>query len=220
MTRTVIICAAAALMPALLAFEKQGHPARVLAAKTPLSALFLLAAITSPVVNAAYFRFLVTGLGFCLAGDVCLALPRARMFLWGLIAFLCGHVMYVGGFFNLSGVNRWSFGGALIALPAAVGVYHWLKPHLGALRLPVLFYITVITVMLAGACGVAADSRLSPETRALVLGGAVCFYLSDLFVARQRFVCPSFFNRLAGLPLYYLGQFMLALSAGAVGISQ
>jgi len=125
--------------------------------------------------------------------------------------------MYIGAFFHLSGANRWSWIGALIALPAAVAVYRWLKPHLGTLRLAVLLYIAVITVMLAVACGVAADSRLSAETRTLVLAGAVCFYLSDIFVARQRFVTPSFNNRLAGLPLYYLGQFMLALSTGAVG---
>jgi hypothetical protein len=50
--------------------------------------------------------------------------------------------------------------------------------------------------------------------RLLVLCGAFSFYLSDIFVARQRFVTPSFFNRLAGLPLYYLGQFLLASTPG------
>jgi hypothetical protein len=42
------------------------------------------------------------------------------------------------------------------------------------------------------------------------------FYLSDLFVARQRFVAPAFANRLYGLPLYYLGQFLLAFSVGRI----
>ncbi len=38
------------------------------------------------------------------------------------------------------------------------------------------------------------------------------FYLSDLFVARERFVTSAFVNRLVGLPLYYGGQVLLALS--------
>ena len=51
----------------------------------------------------------------------------------------------------------------------------------------------------------------------LVLNGAFSFYLSDIFVARQRFVQASFWNRLIGLPLYYLGQFQIAYTAGLLG---
>jgi len=38
------------------------------------------------------------------------------------------------------------------------------------------------------------------------------FYVSDIFVARQRFVARQHINRLVGLPLYYAGQFMIAFS--------
>ena len=34
-------------------------------------------------------------------------------------------------------------------------------------------------------------------------------------VARQRFVRPDFINRALGLPTYYLGQLLLALTVGA-----
>ena len=47
-----------------------------------------------------------------------------------------------------------------------------------------------------------------------ILAGAIAFYLSDLFVARDRFLKNDFINRLVGLPLYYLGQFLLAFSVG------
>ena len=46
----------------------------------------------------------------------------------------------------------------------------------------------------------------------LVLAGAIAFYLSDLTVARDRFVTRGFENRIVGLPLYYTGQVLLALS--------
>jgi hypothetical protein len=55
---------------------------------------------------------------------------------------------------------------------------------------------------------------LSLSHRLLVFCGAVCFYFSDIFVARDRFIANQFMNRLLGLPLYYLGQFLLAFSAG------
>jgi uncharacterized membrane protein YhhN len=40
--------------------------------------------------------------------------------------------------------------------------------------------------------------------------GAVAFYLSDLAVARERFVVSSRWNPTWGLPLYYGGQLLLA----------
>jgi hypothetical protein len=39
--------------------------------------------------------------------------------------------------------------------------------------------------------------------------------VSDLFVARDRFVQPGFVNRLLGLPLYYAAQAMLAISTAS-----
>ena len=48
----------------------------------------------------------------------------------------------------------------------------------------------------------------------MVFSGALFFYISDIFVARNRFLKLEFFNRLIGLPLYYAGQFLLAFSIG------
>lgn len=77
------------------------------------------------------------------------------------------------------------------------------------MRRPVFAYIIVISLMVTAAFGtVAAD----PDWRIAV--GAVAFFVSDLLVARDRFVVPAFVNRTIGLPLYYLGQTLLALSAG------
>ena len=43
-----------------------------------------------------------------------------------------------------------------------------------------------------------------------ILVGAVMFYLSDLSVARERFVRSGFVNRIWGLPAYYVAQLILA----------
>lgn len=64
-------------------------------------------------------------------------------------------------------------------------------------------YAIAITAMLLLALG-------APSL--LVRTGATLFYLSDLTVARDRFVRRRFANRLVGLPLYYAAQVLLALS--------
>ena len=98
-----------------------------------------------------------------------------------------------------------------------VAIFRWLQPHLGDMRKPVFGYIVVITLMVIGAATVVGDPRFAICGRALVLSGAVSFYLSDIFVARQKFISTQPVNRVIGLPLYYLGQFLLALSIGQLG---
>jgi len=44
--------------------------------------------------------------------------------------------------------------------------------------------------------------------------GALLFLLSDLAVARDRFVAPVFINRVWGLPMYFCGQLLFAFSVG------
>ena len=101
-----------------------------------------------------------------------------------------------------------------ICLVLSGGIYFWLRPHLGSMHLPALFYIIVITVMVVGAWSVIGNSQWALTGRVFVFVGAVSFYFSDVFVARDRFLKPEFLNRLIGLPLYYLGQFLLAFSVG------
>jgi uncharacterized membrane protein YhhN len=78
----------------------------------------------------------------------------------------------------------------------------------------VLGYVIIITLMVAGAWSVFGSVHLAWEGRLLVFVGALGFYVSDVFVARNRFIKPEFLNRLIGLPLYYGGQFLLAFSVG------
>jgi uncharacterized membrane protein YhhN len=79
----------------------------------------------------------------------------------------------------------------------------------GSLRGPVYAYVTVITAMV-----VLAVSTVIARGRPSILVGAVMFYLSDLAVARERFVEHGFTNKAWGLPLYFGGQLVLAVSVG------
>jgi uncharacterized membrane protein YhhN len=216
MLNIVIIIAAALLLAGLLFFENSRDPKGKLPTKTILSCLFILAALLQSRPLPAYFYILLLGLVFCLGGDVFLALPQEKMFLFGLVSFLLGHVCYVVGFFYAADLNPWTWGGGAAGLAVSVPVFFWLRPHLGAMLVPVAAYIVIITAMVIGAFTVFGDDGLHSTGRVMVLSGAVSFYLSDLFVARDRFLKMEFANRLIGLPLYYGGQFLLAFSIGLI----
>src|SRR5690606_15836297 len=97
-----------------------------------------------------------------------------------------------------------------LVLPAVL-VYRWLKPHLeGPMRVAVPIYIVVICGMVALAVGTHVH-----RSGWMLLAGAFAFFVSDISVARDRFVSPGFDNRAWGLPLYYGAQLLLAASSGA-----
>lgn len=97
-------------------------------------------------------------------------------------------------------------------LAASGAIFIWLRPHLGRMLVPVGAYVAVITVMVIGAASVLGERTADLSGRTLVFSGAVLFYVSDIFVARQQFVAGQYLNRLLGLPLYYAAQFMIAFS--------
>jgi len=214
MLNILIIILAAILLAGLLYTESKENRRGMLASKTILSLLFILAVLVQPHPMNNYYRFLLIGLLFCLCGDVCLALPQEKMFLIGLVSFLLGHVFYIFAFFYGVKISQWAWMGSLIFLIISGLIYVWLRPHLGSMNVPVLIYVIVITIMMSGALSVLVESRLAYSGRIMVFLGALSFYLSDVFVARDRFLKKEFLNRLIGLPLYYMGQFLLAFSVG------
>ncbi|MGD8343990.1 MAG: lysoplasmalogenase [Desulfobacterales bacterium] len=217
MMKIVIIPVAAVLLAGLLYCEKNELQAAKLSVKTILSTLFILTVAIQSRPVPTYFLFLLIGMLFCLGGDVFLALPHSGMFLWGLVSFLVGHLFYVTAFGYAAGINRWTLTGLFVSLIASGGVYLWLRPHLGAMKMAVICYMVVISAMATGAWSMLGADHLRLTGRMLACAGALSFYISDVFVARQRFVKSAFLNRLVGLPLYYGGQFMLAFSVGLIG---
>lgn len=204
------------MLAGLLYCEKRELFEPKLAVKSVLSSLFVFAAVVQSHPVLPFYRLLLIAMIFCLGGDVFLALRGEKVFLYGLVSFLLGHVFYAGAFFYTAGVNRWTFIGLAITLSAGGGVFLWLRSHLGAMKIPVIIYILVISGMVAGAGSMMAADELALSGRWLAFVGALNFYLSDLLVARQRFLKAGFVNRLIGLPLYYSGQFLLAFSIGSL----
>jgi len=214
MTNVLIIILGTVLLFGLLYFQKKKDRMLLLITKAILSLLFVMAALLQPHPVPAYFHYLLVGLIFCLVGDVCLALPQKKAFMGGLVAFLVGHLLYSLSFSSLIPISHWFSSGLFIIVGISALIFFWLRPHLKSMLIPVLIYIVVITVMVSGAWAVFWKSPFQVSGRGLILAGSLCFYVSDVFVARDKFIKEEYQNRLLGLPLYYAGQFLLAFSVG------
>ena len=204
-----VVATAVGLLGLLLA-EASGTHSRVWIAKPLASAAFVVAAWGSGALASSYGRAVQVALVLCWLGDVLLIPSGRATFLAGLISFLAGHLAF-GVAFVLRGVTPMSTGiGLALLLVPAVLVWRWLAPRLdGAMRVAVPIYIAVIASMVALAAGSAWH-----RPGWLLLGGAVLFFISDLSVARDRFVRSSLVNSLWGLPLYYAAQLLFAASVG------
>lgn len=216
MNASIIVAALVLLGLTLYCVRRDRQPAYVVS-KTTLSVIFVVAALLQPHPVPLYFYMILAGLLFGLGGDFFLALTGKRMFLTGLISFLLGHILFTVAFFVIAIPGPAVLPGVLAVIAAGYVVFRWLRPSLGTMEKPVLVYIAVISIMLVSALAVLFAPRLSVTARSMIFTGAFLFYLSDLFVARNRFVKKEFLNRLIGLPLYYAGQFILAFSVGVVG---
>ena len=212
----LIICVAFVLLIALLIAEKRAIPKWILIFKILLSAFFVITAIIQPHPIPSYYYAVLAGLIWGLVGDVCLAIPGKNAFRAGLVAFLLGHILYVGAFAGLINSSHWFSPAHFVIAAVSIGIFMWLRPHLGKMLIPVAAYIIVISVMMAAASVVFFNTPVNPAGGWSVLIGALCFYVSDILVARDRFVAPQFVNRLTGLPMYYAGQFLIAFSVGLV----
>jgi uncharacterized membrane protein YhhN len=182
------------------------------------SAGFLWAAVEAGAAHHLVGQIMLVGFALGWLGDVLLIPHDKRAFLAGLVAFLLGHVAFVAAFV-VRGLDPALTGGVLLplALVAAV-VLKWLWPSLGRMRGPVVAYVAVICAMVATAVGTAlgVSASVGRPPSGLLLVGALLFFVSDLAVARNRFVLPGFVNRAWGLPAYYGGQLLLALGSGPV----
>lgn len=192
----------------LVLAEYRPWPSVAGVAKFIASCGFIAFALQLGALDSNYGRIILIGLALSMVGDMCLlANGQGRGFVAGLASFLLAHVAYVAAFVGL-GLSLQLV--AIVLLPVIVLLllmYRYLSPNVHApMRLPVASYVLVISLMLLAAGGTGD---------AWIIGGAVIFALSDIYVARERFVVSAWINRGIGLPLYYAAQLILAYTVAA-----
>lgn len=157
---------------------------------------------------------------FSLGGDVFLMLPKEQ-FMGGLVAFLLAHIAYIIGFNQaLPPLNLASVVLLILVSLTAAGLFQRIANAItiigdSKLRLPVLAYTLVISVMLLSALitMVRPDEQWMPYPSLLVSAGALLFFISDAVLAWNRFVDTLTYARLKVIIPYHLGQIGILVGA-------
>lgn len=197
---------------ALVVAERRDSAAGRAFAKLSASSAFIAIALALGAQEHDYGRAILLALALSWIGDACLLSLRRPAFLLGIGSFLLAHLVFAFAFLQRPLHETWLFAALLPATLAGAAILRWLWPHLpGFFRVAVVAYVAALVAMLA----------LGVATRVpLVACGALAFALSDISVARDRFVAPGVANRLWGLPLYYLAQVLLAWSVASGTVSE
>jgi uncharacterized membrane protein YhhN len=181
----------------------------------PVSTLLVISvallSFLTPTVDPTFTLWITLGLILSLGGDVALMFESDRAFLIGLVLFLLAHIVYAIAFTVPNGFHLPDLLSGVALLLWAAGIYLYLRPGLGNMKGPVLFYILIICFMVNRAISTFFGNAFSITQAWLIAAGAILFMLSDLILAINRFRHPFKANRLS-LFLYYGGQLLIALS--------
>jgi uncharacterized membrane protein YhhN len=189
----------------LLVGDARGHAPTMRLAKPLASTGFVAVAVAAGALDGAYGQAILLALALSWVGDACLLSRRSGWFLAGLGAFLVAHVAFGVAFIVRGVAPAWVLGGVALVCGPALAVRWWLQPYVpSSMRRPVDAYVLVITLMVALALGCVAAGGTW-----WIAVGAIMFWLSDLSVARDRFVRHDLRTRLWGIPLYYGAQLVL-----------
>lgn len=160
------------------------------------------------------------GLVFSLAGDIFLMLPNER-FKAGLVAFLIAQISYCIGFYTgFPPVNIATFGLMIVIILVVIRLFRQIAKGLVVsgdekLTLPILIYTLVISLMLFFALMTLVRPEWAAVSALLVSGGALLFFLSDTFLAWNRFVAPLRYGRLIVIVTYHIGQILITVGAAS-----
>jgi uncharacterized membrane protein YhhN len=158
------------------------------------------------------------GLLFSLGGDIFLMLPREQ-FIPGLVSFLIAHICYLIGFNSANPVYNAAslillvvvmFTGYLVYRRVALGLQ---ASGQSKLKLPVLVYSIVISLMLFSALSTLIQPDWRIYAAVFASSGALLFFISDTTLALNKFVSPIPKARVITMVTYHLGQILIVLGA-------
>ena len=163
--------------------------------------------------STPYFRLILAGLFFCLIGDTLLLWEA--YFVGGLVAFLIAHMLFYLGFVSEGGM-KYKILPLLILLAIGGGYYAVLYEDLGALKIPVMVYVSVIVLMAWQ--GVSLRIWRKEKAYTLIAIAVILFMLSDSLLAWNKFKQPLPFSALWILSTYWASIFLLAISTSLIRI--
>lgn len=163
----------------------------------PLITVTLAIAYGLTVKREGFSMAVFLALVFSFLGDTLLMFEsrNSMYFMPGLAAFLVAHIFYILAYrqhrtdeseAQLYGVQKVRL--AFPVILAGTGLIVILYPTLGALKIPVMLYALVLTVMVLNA--LFRYGRTPAKSFWLVFGGALLFMFSDALLAINKFLSP------------------------------
>lgn len=200
------------MMASLMAWEA----VQLVAKPLIMLSLIVYYYLHSPVRSMLF----VSALFFCWVGDVLLLFQgeNSLFFMGGLIAFLIGHLIYMICYRQLMttdtskellGTQKVRF--SLPIILAGSGLVVVLYPSLGSLRVPVMVYALVLTLMVLNA--LFRLGRTTASSFALIFSGAICFMISDSILAVNKFLQPINGAGILIMLTYCLAQYLIVAGA-------
>jgi uncharacterized membrane protein YhhN len=145
--------------------------------------------------NFATKSILLNALLFSWIGDIVLMFSENGKFyfIFGLIAFLISHILYILLFNKQLKIDKFKFSLLFSVGICLIILYLWvllslLLSHLGDLKLPVMIYATVISTMLLFAFK--GSLYWAKPANVSILIGAIIFVSSDSILAFNKFYNP------------------------------
>ncbi|MCC6486515.1 MAG: lysoplasmalogenase [Candidatus Hydrogenedentes bacterium] len=165
------------------------------------STAFLAAALAAGAFRSRYGILVLGALVCCWLGDII----GPGNFMWGLYAFLGGHLLFVLAF--VSTKLHWRDSAYAVVALAVIDVLLmlWFLPNVPENeRANVVAYTVVISSMVAAGWG-------ARHANPWILPAAVIFFISDIFVARWRYG-GGWIKGYLCYPLYYTACMLFAVS--------
>ena len=167
-------------------------------------------------MRVGFNRLILLGLVLSLFGDLFLIFAGGNIynFVYGLLAFLLAHILYSMAFFRDFKNNPQAsklFGHIMLFFMGvfSLSYYSWIRDYLNDLRIPIMVYMMVISIMviLAGY----RYGRVNKFSFKLIYIGAIFFVMSDSILAYNKFAEPISFSGVWIMGTYMLAQYLITM---------
>jgi uncharacterized membrane protein YhhN len=174
--------------------------------------LIILFQVSDRKKDAFSHWLLIAALFFSWAGDVALGIQSHQeiMFMAGLVFFLLTHILYFIVFVRTPGKNlplKLFFISVIPLLLFGLALLYILYDDLGAMKIPVIIYTTVILAMVAAA--ISRVGKVNQLSYYIVLLGALLFLSSDSMLAMNKFSHPFQWASPLIMFTYIAGQYLI-----------
>lgn len=164
-------------------------------------------------LKGRFHKRLFTGLIFAWIGDL-LFMLNPSYFLYALLSFLISNLFYTRAFYlDFLSAQELDKKIARIAIACcsigAIAFYFFLRPYLGGMKLPIMVYVFVVSMMLM--MSVFRRLRVNTLSFNLIFVGALIFALSDGLLAYFKFIAPSNLSGLMIMSTYMIAQFLIVM---------